>query len=657
MSQLKCPRCDSSEFKKGGFYTFSDGTQIQRYRCLCCRKSFPAEYLNPPALAANIDCPQCGSSQTVKQGKNLKRRHGTVQKCRCKSCGKQFTLGGRKRLLLFLAGQLIHSCWYPPGIQYVPDLICPSCNERKAIYQSSFWDNRQQQKIRRMVCLGCGQKFTGEGRPWKNSTSRRLEKGVVRHPWCFEDDKWDLRELYPQVEEHEFNLLFLNFNNCGLDWFKKLVKGYVLWRIKTGVKFTTLKNFIIALSFFGRFLQKKNISSLEEVSRPLLATYLTEKRSQIGREHLNHEIGIIKSFFDWGNNEKLFTTSPTLITTFDRPKIFYDEPDPLENSVLEAIRDNLYVLPEPLQLMFMLGFWLGTRPGELCHLPKNCCCLDPDGSTWWLEFERKKTEDEHKLPITTDLVRLIQKQQEYINEQLGEDYSYLFCHYQEVGKMGYPKYPQIKPVKRPPLVISRQNPMVKAIRHLIEYCDIKDSNGKLAHFTGAILRPTRATYLIHNGYSLEFVRIWLKHRSAATTKRHYTRYRPGELLDVATVMANLDGKFYPYDSNPEVLRQNLDDLRQNPELHELDGLTMLNGEPLIGYCTFREFCPRFGHCYTCGFHVASADKLPDYKVQLEQLRAKKQVVFDYGSAEILEHYQRLVNALENIIEALESNHE
>jgi DNA-directed RNA polymerase subunit N (RpoN/RPB10) len=84
---------------------------------------------------------------------------------------------------------------------------------------------------------------------------------------------------------------------------------------------------------------------------------------------------------------------------------------------------------------------------------------------------------------------------------------------------------------------------------------------------------------------------------------------------------------------------------------------MLNGEPLIGYCTFREFCPRFGHCYTCGFHVASADKLPDYKAQLERLRAKKQVAFEYGSAEILEHYQRLVNALENIIEVLESNHE
>lgn len=126
------------------------------------------------------------------------------------------------------------------------------------------------------------------------------------------------------------------------------------------------------------------------------------------------------------------------------------------------------------------------------------------------------------------------------------------------------------------------NPMVKAIRQLIECCNIKGSNGSLAHFTGAILRPTRASELIADGHSLEFVRIWLKHRHQETTRRSYTRYPPGEMLDVATVMANLDAKLYPYDTNPQVLHQNLEDLRQHPEMHELDGLLMTNGEPLYG---------------------------------------------------------------------------
>ena len=160
------------------------------------------------------------------------------------------------------------------------------------------------------------------------------------------------------------------------------------------------------------------------------------------------------------------------------------------------------------------------------------------------------------------------------------------------------------------------NPMVKAVRQLIQECNIRDSNGNLANFNGEILRPSRATQLIRNGFSLEFVRIWLKHRSATTTKRNYIRYKPGQLLDVACVMANVEGKFIPFDTSPE-------SLRQNPELHELDGLKTLTGEPLYGYCLFREYCPRFSKCYTCGFHIASLDKLPLYKAQLDSLKAKE----------------------------------
>ncbi|MBW4545940.1 MAG: site-specific integrase [Symplocastrum torsivum CPER-KK1] len=508
----------------------------------------------------------------------------------------------------------------------------------------------QGKVVRSLLCLGCGQKFKGEGQPWKAGMQRRMGQIVPRRPWEFSDDFWDIREFFPNTEEHKLTTLFLNFSRCGSDWFKKLLKTYILSAIETGSQIRSLYLYANKLSFFGRFLQQQCVMSMEKIDRDLLGIYWTKQRGKITTNTLAGEMSTLKMFLNWGNTKQHFSTSPTLITSFDFPKIFYDEPDPLEDSVLDSIRDNIHILPEPIQLMFMLGFWIGARPSELCNTGRDCISLDPDGSTWWIKFQRDKANDEHRLPITTDLVHLIQQQQHYIKKLHGEDYPYLFCHYQGVGKTGYPNYPRMKAVKRPPFITAGCGPMVRMIRYLIEHCEIKDSNGKLAKFTGAILRPSRATHLIRNGFSLDFVRIWLKHRHATTTKRHYTRYPAGELLDVATVMANLDKKYYAYDSNPQ-------SLRDNPELHELDGLTMLNGEPLYGYCSFRDFCPRFGRCYTCGFHIASADKLSHYKSQLERLRTKEQVAFNYGSSEILDSYQELMNALEEMIAALESGNE
>ena len=601
MNESKCPNCSSNEFRGAGFYTLADGQRSRRYECRRCGRTFPLQYFKPPAQASGELCPKCNSPNTLKRGKPVERKHSLTQRCICKDCGKQFTLGGRKQLMLFLNGELIHRCWNPLDLAHVPDIVCPNCNQKKAILKSEYQKGKRQQKICLLLCLSCGQQFRGYGKPWKNSMYRKLGKTVPRRPWQFDDDLWDLREVYPNVDEHKFTKqLFLNFGNSGSDWFKELIKNYIVGSIQSGIKPSSLIAILGHLCFFGRFLKQQLVTSMEKINRELLGIYWAQERGKLSSQALNQQKNNVRKFLNWGNDEQHFTTPTTLITIFDRSaKIFKDEPEPLEESVLQAIRDNLHVLPEPLQLMFMLGFWLGARPNELCNIRKNCLSLDPDGSMWWVEFEREKVDDENRLMVETDLVRLIQRQQIYINGLQGEDYPYLFCHYQGIGKMGFPDYPRLMAVKRPPLVHAGNNPMVKVIRRLIEQCEIKDSNGTLAKFTGAILRPSRATHLIRNGHSLEFVRIWLKHRSATTTKRYYARYRPGELLDVACVMANLEGKFLPYDSNPE-------SLRQNPELHELDGLKTPFGEPLYGYCIFREFCPRFGHCYTCGFHVASA---------------------------------------------------
>jgi len=199
-----------------------------------------------------------------------------------------------------------------------------------------------------------------------------------------------------------------------------------------------------------------------------------------------------------------------------------------------------------------------------------------------------KAEDEHRLPITTDVVRPTTAA-DHINELHGLDYQYLFCHYQGQARLKLPKLPKSKGCEVPAKGFSRVNPMVKAIRHLIKQCDIKAA-------TGCWQNSLELFYAHHGNPYFGWLYLELFAFGSSIAKQRllndtHARYRPGELLDVACVMA-LEGKFISYDSDPE-------SLRQNPELHELNGLLMPSESP-HGYCIFREFCPRFGRCYTCG---------------------------------------------------------
>ena len=358
MNEPKCPNCSSNEIQRAGVYTRADGQRSQRYKCKRCRKNFRLQYLITPAQPIGKICPKCNSPNTIKYGKPVERKHGLAQPCICKDCGKYFTLGGRKQLMLFLNGKLIHSCWDPPGLIHIPDVICPNCNQKKAILKTEYQDKRT-----RKICLACGQQFRGKEQFWKPTTYRMLGKIVPLRPWQFEDDLWDLRELYPNVNEYELtHHVFLNFSNLGSAWFKELVKKHICWLTQLGIKSSTLIPTIYRFGFLGRFLDERNLTSMKEVNRELLGTYWAQERGKLSRESLKADMNSVKKFLDWGNAEQHFITPATLITTFDRPrKSFKDEPEPLEESVLKAIRDNLHILPEPLQLMFMLGFWLGAR--------------------------------------------------------------------------------------------------------------------------------------------------------------------------------------------------------------------------------------------------------------------------------------------------------
>lgn len=55
--------------------------------------------------------------------------------------------------------------------------------------------------------------------------------------------------------------------------------------------------------------------------------------------------------------------------------------------------------------------------------------------------------------------------------------------------------------------------------------------------------------------------------------------------------------------------------------------------------------------------MASADKLPQYRAQLERIKANETLAFKYWSGELLESYQKTATALEGIVNTLDSGGE
>lgn len=276
-------------------------------------------------------------------------------------------------------------------------------------------------------------------------------------------------------------------------------------------------------------------------------------------------------------------------------------------------------------------------------------CLVREGQHWKLVWLRKKTKDYHEIPISRTIAKLVQKQQEYINDLWDNEWEYLFCHYHELSEI-HLSQPKLKPFKK--VIPSNRDPLTVAIRCLIKSENILDENGKLAEFKPKLLRPTRLTQLFEQGHDLAVVSAWAGHKHFATTSTYYTEVSC-ELMErdgghIQKALVNRDGKPLRYESLPK-------SFWETPVAHklELEG-THIN-TPIYGYCglPLDENCSKFRACYTCPCFVAVPEKLPQYIKTRDELRDKQTKALTMGQDVLVEQFGRQADQLDKIIASLQ----
>ena len=199
---------------------------------------------------------------------------------------------------------------------------------------------------------------------------------------------------------------------------------------------------------------------------------------------------------------------------------------------MKLSKAHLHKLPEPLARHYLVQEYTAARPGDVCLMPFDC--LVAENGKWYIRFLQQKTKRWHQLPATREIRRVIEAQQAWIRQTLHPNYpnyNYLFCHFRSFKKSSYPEFSSIKPLPKPPSLKTESNPMVRAIRYLIETEYIRDSNGQRPHFTGRITRPSRLQE-IRVKHGIEAARLYADHISGTTTFQHYAPPTPEQVAAV-----------------------------------------------------------------------------------------------------------------------------
>jgi integrase len=503
------------------------------------------------------------------------------------------------------------SCEVPQYIfRYCPEIECPNplCNQlghngqKGWIYQIS--DNTKTCK-----CYFCKVHF------YPKSTSPHAwvanQQKNILHPFCFEDDIWDLRHFSKNPE-----IKTINFSNIKPKWYQLDVKKYLHFLLKTRVYEPRINHKTSALRHFGKIIEQRGLQKYTDIVRETILTFLDTQRNN-NESTIYSKLSTVRDFLEW-----LGLDSVNLVRRRDFPKVRHNDTDWLDEVTRTAIKQHLHKIPAPIARHYLVQEYTAARPGDICSMKLDC--LGEENGQWYIQFFQQKVNRWHRIPANREIRRVIEEQQQWIRDTFGNEYPYLFCHFRNIKAGAYPSFPNIKPLKKPPQVNIKSNPMVRIIRMLIDPENILDANGQKPHFTGKITRSSRLQE-IRVKHGIEAAQLYADHKSSETTFQHYTPPSREEVAKVdlpfQELLLNPENRFLPWQSLPE-------SLLKNPKTHELD-MELSPRLVVYGHCTLDPKTPciynLYPKCYGCSSFRPSTGKLPLYERQYagEQQRLKE----------------------------------
>ncbi len=271
----------------------------------------------------------------------------------------------------------------------------------------------------------------------------------------------------------------------------------------------------------------------------------------------------------------------------------------------------------------------GMRISELLQLPLECLTQDARG-TFYLRFMQGKMKREHTIPVSQEIARVIQEQQQVVRSK-PQSSTLLFPNPREE--------------------VFKQWSFAQRINRLAYERQIRDANGKLFRFQSHQFRHTVGTRMINLGVPHHFIQRYLGHLGPemtsryahihdATMKEKLSEYLQGTLVDVTGKTVVESG---PLDTG---------DLQWFTKNVLAQALTN-------GYCaipTVAGPCPHPNACLNCAHFRTDISFLETHKAELRETERVIAKATANGWARQIEMNERKRNNLVNIITSLERAH-
>jgi integrase len=440
-----------------------------------------------------------------------------------------------------------------------------------------------------------------------------------------EKDVWDLQRMAVPISLSLSNVT-LSFHRIRQPWLRKPVKAYIRYCLTICAE-GTCRTRLQSLTCFSEFLmQERPKGTAKAITRKLLLEYLSYLPARVCVSVRKSHLLNLRNFLETAARERWLPIAPERMIFDDEiPRPPKAQPRYLPAAVLDQLNSHLGSLKAPWMQMILILQECGMRISELLQLPLDCLTQDARG-TFYLRFMQGKMKREHTIPVSQEIARLIQEQQQVVRAT-ERSTALLFPN----AKGG----------------VSKQQSFAQQINRLAYDHQVRDATGKLFRFQSHQFRHTVGTRMINLGVPHHFIQRYLGHLGPEMTNRYahihdstmrekLSEYLQGTLVDV-TGKAVPEG---PLDTS---------------DLRWFTRNVMAQALP-NGYCAIPVVagpCPHPNACLSCAHFRTDASFLDVHKAEPRDTERVITKANANGWTRQIEMNERKRNNLVNIVTSLE----